>query len=28
MRWWMMPLAEGEAVPTIADWVEDQFGGK
>lgn len=26
MRWWMMPLAEGEAVPTIADWVEDQFG--
>ncbi len=28
MRWWMMPLAEGERVPTIADWVEDQFGGK
>jgi hypothetical protein len=26
LRWWMMPLATGEDVPTLADWVRDQFG--
>lgn len=26
LRWWMMPLAEADDVPTIAEWVQDQFG--
>jgi hypothetical protein len=26
LRWWMMPLDGTEDVPTIADWVHDQFG--
>lgn len=26
LRWWMMPLGEDEEVPTLAEWVEDQFG--
>lgn len=25
LRWWMMPLLVGDEVPTIADWVRDQF---
>lgn len=26
LRWSMMPLAEGETVPSLADWMVDQFG--
>lgn len=26
LRWCVMPLAEGETVPTVAEWALDQFG--
>lgn len=25
LRWWMMPLQQGEEVPSFAAWLEDQF---
>lgn len=28
LRWSMMPLAEGELPPPLADWVADQFGDR